>query len=303
MSLTVASVRSLRRSLVAQIQANRASPSSAPSFTNALSNFLSSPTTRRVTPKSNAPRRLHSTRSTSALSSRASSPSPSSHQSSHQSIPSFSFKNSRDFSTATLAAYPPSTEDSLNSFCDEEMDQVVASKDHEEGVELRELLRKGKWNLQLEYKKLCLVRDIPGGEVVIDIDLESQKIADPKELIEELASNPEQAVPDIPIGQVEQEDYYKIHIKKDNEPTSLFFECCANRSVFEIDTITTKAPHGDITLKTDELEESGQDAFYEYLNGLNVGDDSPRLVHLALIAYEHEEFNMWLKGVKQVINA
>lgn len=57
---------------------------------------------------------------------------------------------------------------------------------------------------------------------------------------------------------VDQEDYYTITITKDKSPgCSLQLNCCANRSYFEIDEITTQGPEGKITLKISELEEEG----------------------------------------------
>jgi len=103
----------------------------------------------------------------------------------------------------------------------------------------------------------------------------------------------------------EQEDYFSVTISKRSAANSdLSFECCANRGFLEIDQITLKGKDGAVHMvKLHELEEEGQEAFYDYLEDRGVDNEFARTVFLALDYYDQMEFRQWVRGIRDFVSA
>jgi hypothetical protein len=101
----------------------------------------------------------------------------------------------------------------------------------------------------------------------------------------------------------EQEDYFKVEVVKDSQ--SLTFSCCAHNDDIEVDTVSiaTITSSGEmlgdaVSIPFNQLEEEGQNLFYDYLEARNIGADFCRVVAASLAEHEQVYYEQWAGKLK-----
>jgi len=126
------------------------------------------------------------------------------------------------------------------------------------------------------------------------------------EFAEEITDNtpPEEAeamAADAPDYLQNQRDYFTVTVNK-AKAKSLRFKCMADRGSLIVDYIEV-LKNGEVQsrVKIEELEDAGQDLFFDFLNERHINNEFCSIVYYAMNEYDNQEYKQWLDGVKEVV--
>jgi len=162
----------------------------------------------------------------------------------------------------------------------------------EETVEtpvLDKFLKQGWW---METKPSIVLLITLKGSEKIEVELQTQT-NDPT------VNENEEETPDEP----QQYDFFRVTVTKTGD-LSLMFDCYANRGVLEVADISVLGPNKELKsrVRMDELENEGQELFFDYLEERSISDDFCKVVSDALYKFDTKEYKDWLADVTKFLS-
>jgi len=188
-------------------------------------------------------------------------------------------------------------------FVNDEKQQVSAPQPDSE--QLTQFLQDTKWKINYSVKDKIVTMTSTTPKETLEVIIYGYT----PDFAEEITDNtpPEEAeamAADAPQYLQGQRDYFSVNVSKAKSTgKSLRFKCMADRGSLIVDYIEVlKGTEVQNRVKIEELEDAGQDLFFDFLNERHINNEFCSVIFYALNEYDNQEYKQWLEGVKDVVS-
>jgi hypothetical protein len=173
--------------------------------------------------------------------------------------------------------------------------EQVAVQDEEVNFEHLDAALKNGWKPEVhKYGSYTLRKDNKGEQ--IEVKFYSEHEVERQEFEEDEEEPPR--------GLENQYDFFQVTIRKSDRSQYVTIDCYANRGVLEVADITTFDSKDNSVIarvRVDELEEEGQEAFFDYLEERGIDNNFCFVVSDGLESYRRDDYNKWLSSLENFL--